>query len=123
MQKVTVTAANPLDMRAEDRQRLVEILEGEGFEVSSEPRPEQRGYGVTWWEVTGVVLEHVDDVAIPILVVLIEKWHESRRSKNRGRPQMTTIYGPDGEVLKEVKTEPEPREKKKPTRRRRSKGS
>ena len=119
MGKVIITPANPLDIRAEDLQPLFEILETEGFEVSTEPGVEQRGYGVTWWEVTNAVLDHIDEVAV--LVTAIKQWHESRRVTNRGRPQITTIYGPNGEVLQEVKTEP-PTKEKKPTRRRRRKG-
>jgi hypothetical protein len=47
---VIVQAANPLDVRPEELDSLIATLQDEGLDVRR-AHQEQRGYGVTWWEV------------------------------------------------------------------------
>jgi hypothetical protein len=68
---------------------------------------EQRGYGVTWWEVLNIYLANHPLAAIPptyvatkVLDLAIE-WVRKRFEKSR-RPRSISIYGPNNEVLKKI---------------------
>jgi hypothetical protein len=105
MADVQVQGANPLDMRPEKLQGLVTELEAAGLsaEVTERDKPPGGARGVTWVEVVGVSISSVTLLAKAVAATM--RWHKKRvEQKETTRPQMTTIYGPDGEELKKVET-------------------
>lgn len=104
MTTLTVAPGNPRDFQEGDLSVLADRLRAEGYDVQIELR-ESRGHGVTWWEVVHVAADQVIE-AMPALVAVIAAWQEERKNRNNKRPQVTIIYGPDGEKLQEVELKP-----------------
>jgi hypothetical protein len=111
MDVIQIRPGNPLDLTPEKLDDLVKALEAEFPEVTvSVEITEQRGYGVTWWEVLHVTLPWVEGYAAGKAIDLAvswasRRWKQEHETRERPRPISVTIYGPNGEVLKRVKVE------------------
>ena len=97
----------------EELEGLVELLRGQDLDAEIAYRP-PTGLGVTWWQVTGIwlglsVLDaatgHVVDAVLDKVTSAAREWIRSRR-KTSTRPQVVTIYGPDGKPLRKVERPP-----------------
>jgi len=111
MNEIILEPGNPNDFPAGE----LEELAGEigkldmGCRVRIASR-EQRGYGVTWWEVLYIWLPAAFLTAgtiaskkmIEEFTKLAIDWMRARFLKSPGRPKYTAIYGPDGKVIKSV---------------------
>lgn len=100
-----------LDELAKDLRRVDPSLEVEVI-----PPVEQRGYGVTWWEVIRVTFEVAGGVKLlheitkasinwakqtfpPVEPEPDPKPRKRRKVVHQDRPKSVTIYGPHGEIL------------------------
>jgi hypothetical protein len=111
---IIIEPANPLDLRPEDLAGLATALRGIDPPVDVRiGYREQRGYGVTWWEVLFIWVgkEVADNLLKEVTRVGVE-WARSRFdfSTKAKRPISITILGPDGKPLKKVKVDPKTRE-------------
>lgn len=130
--QVLLVPTNPMDLRTEELQPLVEALERGDRTVGVGTRP-QRGYGVTWWEVLIIYLASrgadavVGRVYEALLDEIVEKakaWYHARREeKGNKRPFLLDIRDEDGQVLRALEIQPSgevtdvtDREREKPTR-------
>jgi ABC-type phosphate transport system substrate-binding protein len=113
MTKIAIQPADRLEIVGEDVEPLAEALRAEGYEVEVTER-RRVGYGVTWWEVFHIFIEeaegHAIDAAVGAAIAAFANWARNRFKKGKNRreemaPKHATIYGPDGEALKEVTVE------------------
>ncbi len=127
MSVIRIAPANPLDLRPEDVEDLAEDLREAGYQVEIDAEIRQRGYGVTWYEVLTVAIPAA--IAIGQAMTSITRWawdrlkkqedeqrreyeeEEAKKPRRGGRRRKwepnprhkhVTIYGPDGEVLREL---------------------
>lgn len=93
----------------EGLESLVDLLRIEGLDGEIAYRP-PTGLGVTWWQVTGIWLGlsvadaatgHVVDAILDKVTARVRAWIRARRDAGT-RPQVVTIYGPDGKPLRKV---------------------
>jgi hypothetical protein len=117
--QITIEPGNPNDFRDGALEEIAFIIE------SIEPGPirihsrEQRGYGVTWWEVLYIWLPYAlmaggtyvgtkaGDKIVDALTDDLIEWAK-RKFKKDGesrRPKYIAILGPDGETVKSVLVE------------------
>jgi hypothetical protein len=112
---IVLEPQNPNDLTPEKLQSLVDALKAASREVSVEfAHREQRGYGVTWWEVLNVWIKDpavVGGVAgaasakvVEKLVEVVIDWLKRRHSDKatKKRPKIVTILDHEGNVLKSV---------------------
>ncbi len=112
--QIILRPGNPLDITSDDLEDLAQLLRGldEGYDVQVTTK-EQRGYGVTWWEVILIWFlargSAVLDAEVEAMMRLAIDWARKRFFRSPGRPKYIAIYGPDNKVLKSVlvKTESE----------------
>jgi hypothetical protein len=111
MTQVLIVPGNPLDVRPEDLEPLVEEIKlGNDLTVDVRVPPPQRGYGVTWWEVVVIYLLTKGADAVVgrgyqlILDKITEKvkhWYQERRLKRgNNRPLSLTFRDDQGHVLR-----------------------
>jgi hypothetical protein len=108
---IVLRPGNPRDLTPEKLADLVSDLEAEleEVEVSIEIQ-EQRGYGVTWWEVLHVTLPWLEGYAagkaIDVAISWARgRWMQQHEQRDRPRPIGVNIYGPNGEVPRRVKVD------------------
>jgi len=109
--RIELRPPNPLDVRPEDLADLsaeISDLVGSDYEVVIVVSY-MRGLGVTWGEILNVWLpaveQHLLDHLAEVAVGAITGWM-ARRFLQEGketRPKFSTIFGPDGKVLKKIK--------------------
>lgn len=110
--QVLLVPTNPLDLRPEDLESLVERIgcghaSSVGVGVVS-----QRGYGVTWWEVLVVyvatkgidaVVGRMHELLLNVITDTVKDWyHERRQARGDKRPLSLTIRDDDGHVLRAI---------------------
>jgi hypothetical protein len=96
---VIVQTANPLDVKPEDLDGLASALEDEGLDVRR-AYVEQRGFGVTWWEVVLIwVSARSAEAVIDRVVGDAVEWMKDRfRQKPESkRPKVALIVYYEGE--------------------------
>jgi hypothetical protein len=109
--RIELRPANPLDVRPEDLADLsaeISDLVGSDYEVVIVVSY-MRGLGVTWGEVVNVwlpaveqhVLDHLLDLALGAITGWMTRGFLQEGKKTR--PKFSTIFGPDGRVLKKIK--------------------
>lgn len=121
MPEILIEPQNPLDLTTEQLEDLAQSLRGidASYDVRFAYR-EQKGYGVTWWEVLYIWLPWIGvaagaiagEKAVEKIVELSIDWAR-RRFKKEGeqkRPKYVAILGPDGKVLKSVRLNDEAQE-------------
>lgn len=128
MPKILLEAQNPLDIPPADLEPLAQAIRdvGQGYEVQIAEPVEQRGYGVTWWEVVLIYIgsrgaEVVLTNVVNDLYKVAVGWARARFQKEPGRPKYIAIRGPDGEILRSVEVrrpDAEPEDKTEEDRRR-----
>lgn len=105
--QIIIEPRNPLDLSPDDLADFADSLRAlnPAYDVRFAHR-EQRGYGVTWWEVVNVWLpwDSVTDAVVGAIVGLAVDWARRRfkRDPETQRGKYIVIYGPDGKVLKSV---------------------
>lgn len=106
MKKIVIEPKNPLSVKPEEVQELAEeirslypsyeiTVEGEGYS----------GYAVTFYEVINIwVIGPASGALILEITKLSIKWARKRFSQKgkENRPKSITIYGPKGDVLKQI---------------------
>lgn len=105
--RIVIQPGNPLDLKAKQLSPLFKAIQKSDPECEVEYSvKEQRGFGVTWWEVLyvwvpwGVISSAI---AKKIVEVLADWAHRRIKGERKGsRPRSVTIYGPDGKVLKKI---------------------
>jgi hypothetical protein len=104
---VIVQTANPLDVKLEDLDGLISALEEEGLDARR-AYVEQRGYGVTWWEVLLIwVSARSAEAVIDQVVGNAVEWMKDRfrQSPESKRPKVALIVyyeGEEGHVAERV---------------------
>ena len=93
---------------------LIDSLRQDGLDGEIAYRP-PTGRGVLWWEVVAIYVggKFVDAVTGQIIKAALDQavgrvttWAKARlRRGDTSRPQSITLYGPNGEVLKEIKVD------------------
>jgi hypothetical protein len=86
---ITVQTANPLDVKLAELDGLIDALKDEGLDARR-ANLEQKGYGVTWWEVVLIwVAARTAEAGIDPVVGDVVKWmrdrfrHRTRRAGGR----------------------------------------
>ena len=112
MPQIILEPGNPLDLRRDKLEPLMNaILE---LDSSYEVRlafNDQRGYGVTWWQVLHVWLPWagvaLGGAAAKKIVELAIDWahHRLKGDEPNHRPRSVSIYGPDGQILKQIRVD------------------
>ena len=110
--QVIVVPGNPLDIRSEDLQPLIEQMKLRNdlnVEVRASP---QRGYGVTWWEVLTIYLvvqgvdaavKHLYKLLLDQLTEKVKHWYlERRANKGNTRPLSLTFRNKEGYELRKI---------------------
>jgi hypothetical protein len=100
MDPVIVQTANPRDVKLEDLDGLISALEDQGIDARR-AYVEQRGYGVTWWEVLIIwVGARSAETVIDRVVGDAVEWMKDRFRQNpdRKRPKVALIVYYEGEV-------------------------
>ena len=105
--RIIVEPQNPLDLRADELAPLIDGLRAANASWDVRVTAlEQRGYGVTYWEVVHIWLPALADEALTALIgaVIAEavRWARGRFANGSKRPKYVAIHGPDGRVLKSV---------------------
>jgi hypothetical protein len=109
--RIELRPPNPLDVRPEDLADLsaeISDLVGSDYEVVIVVSY-LRGLGVTWGEILNVWLpdveQHLFDHLVDLAVGAITGWMARRflQEGKKPRPKFSTIFGPDGKVLKKIK--------------------
>jgi hypothetical protein len=105
---VIVQTANPLDVKPEDLDGLISALEDEGLDAQR-AYVEQRGYGVTWWEVVLIwVAARSAEAVIDRVVGSAVEWMKDRfrqELEHKPRPKVALIVyyeGEEGHVAEKV---------------------
>jgi hypothetical protein len=103
------------DNRREALEELIEACREDGLDGEISYRP-PTGRGISIWEVTAIYLggKLLDAATGQLMKSAVENiikrstvWARERlRRGDSPRPQTITIYGPNGEVIKEVSVEP-----------------
>jgi hypothetical protein len=110
---IILESKNPRDIKPEETQELAESIRTLNFGYKVEfVSSEQRGYGVTWYEVLYIWLPGalIAGGAIAVKQIIQEvakiavQWARERVKKKATskRPTYIAIYGPDGKVLKSI---------------------
>jgi hypothetical protein len=110
--QVILVPGNPLDIRSEDLQPLIEQIKlGNDLNVEVRGFP-QRGYGVTWWEVLTIylavkgadaVVGHLYKMLLDQLTEKVKRWYlERRANKGNTRPLSLTFRNEEGFELRKV---------------------
>ena len=111
MLRITVEPQNPRDLSEDYLSELIQDLRAAHPEAGVRYAGlEQKGYGVTWWEVlriwvtTDAVGGAVAGALVTELVNIAVGWARGRldREGPSKRPKYVAILGPDGKVLKSV---------------------
>jgi hypothetical protein len=110
MSQILLEPGNPLDLRDEKLAPLITALRD--LDSSYEVRlgyNDQRGYGVTWWEVLHIWIPWtaIGGAAAKKIVELAIDWahHRMKGDEPNNRPRSVSIYGPDGQILKQVRVD------------------
>jgi len=106
---VIVQTANPLDVKMEDLDGLISALEDEGLDARR-AYVEQRGYGVTWWEVVLIwVSARSAEAVIDRVVGGAVEWMRERFRRvpegRKPRPKVALIVyyeGEEGHVAEKI---------------------
>jgi hypothetical protein len=108
MADICLVPGNAIRTPEADLQPLIDSIRATFPEFSVEyGAKEQRGYGITWWEVLNIYLANHPLAAIPPIYVankildLAIEWVRKRFEKS-GRPRSISLYGPNNEVLKQI---------------------
>jgi hypothetical protein len=115
MTQVILVPLNPLDIRPEDLEPLAEDIRRDDLTVDVRVR-EQRGYGVTYWEVLEIIiyreilvrtydiaLDKAVTAAIDKIIKKVKVWYKRRRKqKNNKRPLSLTLREEEGGELRHV---------------------
>ncbi len=116
MSEILIEPGNPLSLRREELEPLIAAIES--CDASYNVRlayNEQRGYGVTWWEVLHVWIPWATiggAAAKKITEVLIDWARHKLEGKASGkRPRSVTIHGPTGKILKKIDVDSKGEEK------------
>jgi hypothetical protein len=114
MTKILIEPQNPLDLRPEALADLVDAVRDidSAFEIQFAAH-EQRGYGVTLWEVLFIWIGgKVAETTIDSITNSAIDWAKRRFNvPNKGhRPKSITILGPDGRAVRRIKLDPKTRE-------------
>lgn len=104
-----IAPANPLDIAPDELNSLALELESLGGDVRVVSE-EERGAGVTFWEVIYIWLpsqDFVEGVLYSQLVRVVGTWIRDRfkKSGSEQRPKSVIIFGPDGRPLRKVELE------------------
>lgn len=109
MPQVLLVPGNPRDLTPEKLEPLVaDLSEHYTTDVGV---VEQRGYGVTWWEVlliylaskgADAIVGRTFDEALDRLVTAVQSWLGRRRdaAEEQSRPFFMAVYDEDGEILR-----------------------
>jgi hypothetical protein len=114
--QVLLVPGNPLDLRPDELQPLVEdIKTGQAESVDISVRP-LRGYGVTWWEVLVIylavkgadaVVGHAYQLLLDDITEKVKRWYRERRAaKGNKRPLHLAIRDDEGQVLRAIEMRP-----------------
>jgi hypothetical protein len=96
---VIVQTANPLDVRPEELDSLINVLKDEGLDARR-AHLEQKGYGVTWWEVVLIwVGARTAEAVIDHVVGDVMEWMKERfrQSPENRRPKAALIVRYEGD--------------------------
>lgn len=115
MPQVLIVPANPLDVRPEELESLVEdIQRGTASSVDVGVMP-QRGYGVTWWEVVVIyvamkgadaVVGHAYQLLLDEITEKVKGWYRERRlAKDDKRPLYLDVRDDEGHVLRALEVQ------------------
>ena len=110
MKQFLLEPGNPLTQSEEVLKPIIQAVQDidPTYQVGLAYR-DQRGYGVTWWEVLHIWIPWatLGGVAAKKIVELAIDWAYGRlkRDKPKNRPRSVTIYGPQGQVLKKVEVD------------------
>jgi len=109
MTDIVLQPQNPLSLPPEELDGLGESIRALDTEYQVRIAiVEQRGYGVTWWEVVTVCVPWRDltnaavVAAVTTIVGAAIQWARARFKTQPDRPKYVAIRGPDGKVLKSV---------------------
>lgn len=110
MPQVLLVPANPLDLRPEDLEPLVERIRDGHASSADVSMVRQRGYGVTWWEVLVIyisakgadaVIGHAYQLLLDEITDKVKAWYRERRlEKDNKRPLLFEIRDEEGHVLR-----------------------
>lgn len=109
MPQVLLVPGNPRDLTPEKLMPLVDDL-SEQY-TTDLGTVQQRGYGVTWWEVlliyvaskgADAVVGRAFDELLDRLEAAVRAWLSGRRdqTENRSRPLHVAVYDEDGELIR-----------------------
>jgi hypothetical protein len=107
---ITVPTANPLDVKLAELDGLIDALKDEGLDARR-AHLEQKGYGVTWWEVVLIwVAARTAEAVIDQVVGDVVKWMRDRFRQNpesrRAKAALIVPYeGDEGMTSKMVRLE------------------
>ncbi len=108
MSEILLELGNPLSLRREELEHLIVALEScdSSYKVRLAYN-DQRGYGVTWWEVLHVWVpwHEIGTAAAAKLTEVLIEWarHKLKGETEGTRPRSVTIYDPTGKPLKKIK--------------------
>jgi hypothetical protein len=110
--EVIIRPHNPLDIREEELEPILEELRQDGFNAQLYLRPLQ-GYGVTWWEVLTIWLlapsrdALVGDAVNAVMAKIKGLYAARRKSKANSRKMSVTIRDEQGKLLGKFELEPD----------------
>lgn len=116
MSEILLEPGNPLSLRREKLQHVIDAIEScdPSYHVHLAYN-DQRGYGVTWWEVLHVWVPWttIGTAAAKKLVEILIDWarHKLAGAEENKRPRSVTIYGPDGKILTRIEVDSKSEEK------------
>lgn len=105
--RILVRTGNPLVLPPEELEDLADAIRqlDTSYDVQTDII-EQKGYGVTWWEVINVILpwDVIISGATGAVITEFIHWARERFKKEQGtkRPKYVGILGPDGKVIRSV---------------------
>jgi hypothetical protein len=110
---ILVAPAAPRQFDHDDFERLVLVLV-ERTEIMADAIQIRVGYlygnGVTDWTVVNFVLDETGRAAIQAVIESIiswgREWWQKRKDSPDAKPIKAVLYGPDGEILREVEVKP-----------------
>jgi len=87
----------------EQYESLVHGLEGAGYEVVFEPRPETRSFDPAdvGRDVIIRLMEHTEDIAVDAILAGVLVWLRGWKIGRKGQARRGVIYGSQGETLRE----------------------
>lgn len=97
--RVIVQTANPLDVRPEELDDLIDALKDDGLDARR-GYLEQKGYGVTWWEVVLIwVGTRAAEAVINHVVGDVVEWMKERfrQHPENTRPKTAMIFRYEGD--------------------------